>query len=66
LEVGSDDPAFDREWIIAIYTERGRKDANGILIHFPRSSPAVQRGVANRFVQEERDALIMLQNEIGS
>jgi hypothetical protein len=53
-------PQFDRNAIIAIYAERGRKDANGVLVHFSHSSPAVQNGVAQRFVQERADALKML------
>ena len=53
-------PQFDRNAIIAIYAERGRKDANGVLVHFFHSSPAVQNGVAQRFVQERADALKML------
>jgi hypothetical protein len=51
---------FDRNAIIAIYAERGRKDASGGLVHFPHSSRAVQLSVARRFVEEEADALKML------
>jgi hypothetical protein len=53
-------PQFDRNAIIAIYAERGRKDANGVLVHFHSSSPAVQNNVARRFVEEQADALKML------
>jgi hypothetical protein len=53
-------PNFDRNAIQAIYAERGRKDANGVLVHFSRNSPAVQQGVARRFVAELADALKML------
>ena len=53
-------PGFDRNAIIAIYAERGRKDANGGLVHFPHSSRAVQLSVARRFVEEQADALKML------
>jgi len=51
---------FDRNAIVAIYDERGRKDANGVLVHFSRNSQAVQDGVAQRFVSEAADALRML------
>jgi hypothetical protein len=57
---GPASPQFDRNAIIAIYAERGRKDANGVLVHFSHSSPAVQNGVAQRFVQERADALKIL------
>jgi hypothetical protein len=60
---GTFDPAapnFDRNAIIAIYTERGRKDANGVLVHFSHNSQAVQHSVARRFVEEIADALKML------
>ena len=55
-------PDFDKNFIIAIYAERGRKN-NGVLVHFSKSSPAVQQGVANRFKSEQSDALKMLANE---
>ena len=60
---GTFDPAamdFDRNAIVAIYDERGRKDANGVLVHFSRNSQAVQDGVARRFQNEVADALRML------
>ena len=41
----------------AIYAERGRKNSNGSLAYFSGSSAAVQRGVANRFQSELKDAL---------
>jgi len=56
-------PDFDRLLIIAIYAERGRKRADGKLAYFPGSSLAVQKGVANRFKNEETDALNMLATE---
>jgi murein DD-endopeptidase MepM/ murein hydrolase activator NlpD len=59
------DPNYDKKLIMAIYAERGRKNAAGVLVHFARNSAAVQRGVANRFVSEERDALAMLASEQG-
>ena len=63
LDVPRDDLAFDKQLIKAIYAERGRKRADGVLVHFSRNSAAVQRGVARRFVQEERKALEMLAAE---
>ena len=53
-------PQFDRNAIIAIYAERGRRDAGGGLVHFPHSFPADQNSVAKRFVEERADALKML------
>lgn len=63
LGVQPPDPEFDRKLIIAIYSERGRKKADGTLVHFSRNSAAVQAGVAKRFVNEQRDALDMLAKE---
>lgn len=63
---GTFDPSaggFDRNAIVAIYDERGRKDANGVLVHFSRNSQAVQDAVARRFVNEKADALRMLDSE---
>ena len=60
-----DDPDFDRRFITAIYAERGRKRPDGVLANFTRASPAVQRGVANRFANELKDALDMLKKEKG-
>lgn len=62
VTVPREDPEFDKKFIVAIYAERGRNQ-NGVLVHFSRSSPAVQQGVANRFRQEQRDALKMLADE---
>ena len=59
------DRDFDRQLILAIYAERGRKDANGTLVHFSRNSPQVQKGVAARFVEEQRKALAMLDEELS-
>jgi hypothetical protein len=53
----------DKEMIVAIYNERGRTDANGLLVYFRSSSLAVQRGVANRFKNEMQDALGMLDSD---
>ncbi|MBC7929822.1 MAG: LysM peptidoglycan-binding domain-containing protein [Rubrivivax sp.] len=60
-----EDAGFDKSLIVAIYNERGRKNANGGLVNFPRASPAVQRGVANRFKEESKKALQMLAEETG-
>jgi len=59
--VGSkpDDDDFDRNLIVAIYDERGRKKADGTLAHFAKASAAVQRGVASRFKKEVQRALAM-------
>jgi LysM repeat protein len=51
---------FDRSLIKAIYAERGRRNADGQLAYFSKNSAQVQAGVAARFVNEERDALRML------
>src|SRR5215217_849674 len=59
------DPSFDEQLIRAIYAERGRKKADGNLVYFSRSSPNVQKGVANRFKSELNDALAMLAKEVS-
>jgi hypothetical protein len=53
----------DAEIIRAIFAERGRKDDMGGLVHFKGNSAAVQKAVANRFVNEQRDALAALEKE---
>jgi LysM repeat protein len=58
-----EDADFDEKLITAIYKERGRKKADGGLVHFPRASAAVQKGVADRFKNELKDALKMLADE---
>jgi LysM repeat protein len=63
LGIDPDAPDFDRELISAIYAERGRTNADGSLVHFARSSQAVQRGVAARFAAECADALAALSLE---
>jgi LysM repeat protein len=60
LNLSPANPEFDKKLIKAIYAERGRKDANGVLVYFKSNSPEVQQGVANRFKNEEIDALNML------
>ena len=52
----------DRQLIVAIYAERGRRNADGNLVYFSKNSKAVQDGVARRFVDEGRDALRMLES----
>ncbi len=43
-----------------IYAERGRKDMNGNLVHFPRvKGAAAQSGLVDRFTNESRDATAM-------
>ena len=50
----------DHTLLIALYTERGRRNNDGNLVHFSKNSPAVQAGVAARFRSELKDALAML------
>jgi len=50
----------DRKLIVAIYAERGRRAADGSLVYFAKNSQRVQESVAQRFVNEQRDALAML------
>jgi LysM repeat protein len=57
------DPGFDKALIMAIYGERGRRDADGRLHHFRSSSDDFQDGVARRFGREVKDALDMLAAE---
>ena len=63
LTIDSSNSDFDKKLISAIYAERGRRRADGKLAYFPSSSPNVQKGVANRFKNEEADALKMLADE---
>lgn len=56
----SDDQAYDRALINAIYDERGKRDASGGLAYFTSASAQVQASVAARFGDERRDALAML------
>jgi murein DD-endopeptidase MepM/ murein hydrolase activator NlpD len=65
VTVARTDPKFDEQLIRAIYAERGRKKADGNLAYFSRSSPNVQKGVANRFKSELNDALAMLAKEVS-
>ena len=58
------DPGYDEQVIRAIYAERGRRKADGNLAYFSKSSPAVQKGVGNRFRNELQDALAMLAKEV--
>jgi murein DD-endopeptidase MepM/ murein hydrolase activator NlpD len=57
------DAGFEEQLIRAIYAERGRKKPDGNLVYFSKSSPNVQKGVANRFKNELNDALAMLAKE---
>jgi len=56
---------YDRNLIIAIYTERGKKKTDGNLVYFSRNLPEVQTGVSARFVSEKSEALGRLDNEVG-
>ena len=57
------DQVTDEAIIKAVYAERGRKTADGKLVHFPRVSDAWLPGLTNRFVNECKDALEMLAKE---
>ncbi|WP_368239950.1 DUF4214 domain-containing protein [Clostridium perfringens] len=46
-------------FIKGVYAERGRRRADGELVHFYSSSKAVQESVARRFIREEKEALKM-------
>src|ERR1700741_1519608 len=63
VSLPTSDPGYDEQAIRAIYAERGKKKADVNLVYFSRSSPAVQKGVANRFKNELQDALAMLAKE---
>ncbi|HEU4833831.1 MAG TPA: LysM domain-containing protein [Pyrinomonadaceae bacterium] len=63
VKVEKTDPGFDEQVIRAIYAERGKTKADGSLVYFSKNSPNVQRGVANRFKNELKDALAMLAKE---
>jgi LysM repeat protein len=52
--------AYDRALIDAVYDERGRRNASGELAYFTSARADVQAGVAQRFEDERRDALNML------
>jgi hypothetical protein len=54
----------DCQLIVAVYAERGRRNADGNLAYFSKNSKAVQDGVARRFVDEGRDALRMLESQV--
>lgn len=61
--IKQDNPNYDRELIQAIYAERGRRNSSGELVHFSANSRSVQEGVAQRFKDEQADALNMLNAE---
>jgi len=65
--VGPENPDFDRRFLTAIYNERGRKRADGILVHFTRASrhAGQKAGLESRFKRELQDALAMLAKEQG-
>ena len=64
VKVDKTDPSFDEQVIRAIYAERGKTKADGSLVYFARNSPNVQKGVANRFKNELKDALAMLAKDV--
>jgi hypothetical protein len=54
----------DRRLIRAIYAERGRKSADGGLAYFPNvNETRTQQSLADRFINEARDALAMLDRD---
>ena len=54
------DPDYDRQLIIAIYAERGRRNSDGSLAYFSKNSQNVQKGVPNRLEHQQKDALAEL------
>ena len=64
VKVDKTDPGFDEQVIRAIYAERGKTKADGSLVYFSKNSPNVQKGVANRFKSELKDALAMLAKDV--
>jgi murein DD-endopeptidase MepM/ murein hydrolase activator NlpD len=56
-------PGYDKALIDAIYAERGKRNASGELAYFSGNSAKVQAGVADRFVNERKDAQAMLARE---
>ena len=51
-------------FISAVYSERGRINSHGNLVHFPNCSEAVQQGVASRFRREKNDAIKMYRDSL--
>ncbi|MGL4570186.1 MAG: SH3 domain-containing protein [Clostridium sp.] len=51
-------------FITSVYSERGRKNSDGNLVHFPNCSKAVQKGVASRYLREEEEAIRMYENSL--
>ena len=55
---------YDKKLIEAIYAERGKTNANGNLMRFPRvTSTSVISGLKKRFKNEKKEALKRLKNE---
>jgi LysM repeat protein len=50
----------DADIIKAVYAERGKKNKDGELAYFSRETAKTQGNIANRFVNEQKDALDML------
>jgi len=57
------DTKSDAEWIAAIYAERGRIDSHGKLAYFQKISDDLKPSLMNRFREELKDALKMLESE---
>jgi hypothetical protein len=63
MAAGDNPDVSDEELVRRVYSERGRTDSSGKLVHFGGCSPAVQKGVARRFASELSDALAELAQE---
>ena len=57
------DAKSDSQWITAIYAERGRVDNLGKLVYFQKISDNLKPSLINRFREELKDALKMLESE---
>ncbi|VWX54512.1 LysM peptidoglycan-binding domain-containing protein [Novosphingobium sp. 9U] len=64
LEVQPGAADFETRLIDAIYLERGRRNTDGVLVHFAKNSLKVQEGIAARFRSERNDAQAMLSAEL--
>ena len=60
LKDAKPDDVTDEQIIRAVYAERGRKDADGKLVHFRRVSDEIIPALTRRFENEMKDALEML------
>jgi len=63
IAVTSIDQLADEAIVKAVYAERGRKTADGKLVHFKNVSDEWIPALSNRFANEQKDALAMLAKE---